>query len=429
MTQGDIHNTQESVQRLENQIKSSADISQRDKKLLVEGNSTFPSFLTYMQNKDHSNSRIMRYLRTAKKMTEYTSWQLEDVSKTRITELIGDLNTDQLTKNNGEPYADSTKREFKKGIRKIYTDYMESYSSELEVRDDFRGEEVINFTLTIDRSYTDPDRLPTPYTVKSLVENTDKPRDKAYIMLLYSTGGRHGEILGLKWRDVSFSGATGTVTFRETKTGGDHTVPMAEAMPFVRQHMMNDEKSSDQDAFLFRSQQSGNQYTGSGAAKIIERAREGTDIPDNIKTNPHAFRKARTVYWIRQGKNEAWICKHMNWKPGSPVVAHYARVAKEDVEKGVAEHLGLEKEDSSEDEKDVLTPAECHSCEEINSFQADTCRNCGEALNTGDLVQKFQIDKQTQRFKDEIIKSDTEFNPESINQKAEEFVREEFDLG
>lgn len=428
MTNGDIHNRTRTLKRLKTQITASTEISERDKKILVEGNTDFPSFLTYMENKDHSKSRINRYLRTWKRLAERTEWELEEVNKTRITELIGDLNTDKICKKNGEPFAEPTKREIKKGIRKLYTDFFEAYSAELDIEDGFDGEEVINFTLTIDRSYTDADKLPSPFHVKELVENCSKPRDKAYIMLLWSTGGRHGEVLGLQWQDVSFSGATGTVTFRDTKTGGDHTVPMAEAMPFVRQHMQNDKRSSEPEAYLFRSSQSGEQYSSSGAAKILERAREKTDIPSRIKTNPHAFRKGRTVYWIRQGKNEAWICKHMNWKPGSPTVAHYARVAKEDVEKGVAKHLGLQQESSDREESRVLTPAECHECGEVNGFKADTCRSCGEALATGDLIRKFQVEEKTNQFMEEIITSETEFNPEKIEEKASEFVKKEFNL-
>jgi ribosomal protein L40E len=94
----------------------------------------------------------------------------------------------------------------------------------------------------------------------------------------------------------------------------------------------------------------------------------------------------------------------------------------------VAEHLGLHQEDESEGEEHVLTPAECHGCGEINSFEADTCRSCGEALRTGDLIQKFQIQEKKKQFKDEIIKSDTDFDNEIINEKAKEFVRKEFDL-
>lgn len=428
MTNGDIHNLSKTIKRLKQQIKSSPDISERDKKILIEGNRSFPSFLTYMENKDHSKSRINRYLRTWKRLAERNEWELEEVSKTKITELIGDLNTDKICKNNGEPFAESSKREIKKGIRKMYTDFFEAYSSELDIEEGFNGEGVINFTLTIDRSYTDPDKLPSPFHVKELIETCEKPRDKAYIMLLWSTGGRHGEVLGLQWQDVSFSGATGTVTFRDTKTGGDHTVPMAEAMPFVRQHMQNDERSQEPDAFLFRSSHSDQQYTGSGASNLIMSARKDTDIPAKIKTNPHAFRKGRTVYWIRQGKNEAWICKHMNWVPGSDTVVHYARVAKEDVEQGVAKHLGLQQESNEREESRVLTPAECHECGEVNGFKADTCRSCGEALATGDLIRKHQIEEKTNKFMEDIISSETEFEPEKINEKAEEFVKEEFNL-
>ncbi len=101
-----------------------------------------------MQTKNHSNSMIIRYLRSWKKISIHTDWQIEEVSKTKITELIGDLNTDKITKKNGEPYVESTKAEFKKGIRKMYTDFFESYSEELKVEDRSRGEDLINFTLT-----------------------------------------------------------------------------------------------------------------------------------------------------------------------------------------------------------------------------------------------------------------------------------------
>jgi integrase/ribosomal protein L40E len=425
MTNGDIHNRTGTLQRLQKKIEESSKISERDKKILVNGGDQFPSFLTYMQNKNHSKSRMCRYLRTWKKISHHTDWEIEQMSKTRIAELIGDLNTDKICKKNGESYAEATKTEFKKGIRKMYTDFFESYTQELDIEQGFRGEDLINFSLTYDKNYTNPDRLPTPYTVKSLMKQAEKPRDKAYIMLLWSTGGRHGEILGLQWRDINFSGATGTVTFRDTKTGGNHTVPMAEAMPFVRQHMMNDEKSSDQDAYLFRSSDSGKQYSAAGASKILERSRKKTDIPEKIKTNPHAFRKGRTVYWIRQGKNEAWICKHMNWVPGSYTVVHYARVAKEDVEKGVAEHLGLHQERDEREESRVLTPAECHECGEVNSFEADTCRSCGEALSTGDLIREFKVEEAKSKLKTNMIEREIGLEDEELEKEAERIIEEQ----
>lgn len=104
-----------------------------------------------------------------------------------------------ICKKNGEPFAPATKSEIKKGIRKFYVDYVESYRAELGVEEDFEGEDYINFSITAEKNFTDPDRLPTPYTVKSQIESASRVRDQAYIMLLWSTGGRHGEVPCLKW--------------------------------------------------------------------------------------------------------------------------------------------------------------------------------------------------------------------------------------
>lgn len=430
MTRGDIHNRQRTFQRLKNRIKKNPEISDRDKDLLIHGTDKTPSFLAHLRQQDMSKSRINRYLRTWKRLSQHTNWNIEDVDKTKMTELIGEIHQDVISRKDGEPFAAATKREIKKGIRKMYVDYVEVYQEELEVSENYSSDELINFTLTIDRKFTDSDQLPTPYTVEKLVNQANSTRDKAYIMLLWSTGGRHGEILGLKWKDVSFTNSVGKVTFRDTKTGGDHTVPMGEAYPFMMQHQENDPESKNPDAYVFRSHQSNEQFTGSGAANIIVRARKKTDIPDKIKTNPHAFRKGRTSYWARQDKSEAWICKHMNWAQGSQVVRHYCRLAQGNVEKGVAEHLGLkhEEKDNRRQESQVLTPGECHNCGSINTFTQNVCSECGEALSTGRLFEKAHIEEKTQEFQEEIIRSNTEFKPEEINEKAKEFVAREFEL-
>jgi len=424
MTQGDIHNRKRTFKRLKTQINDSREITERDKKLLISGTKDTPSFLSYMRNQDLSQSRINRYLRTWKRILEDVEWTIEEVDKSKMTEYIGRLNTDEICKKNGEPFSPSTKREIKKGIRKMYVDYVENIKQSLKLPKDFESDEIINFTLTIDRKFTDPDRLPTPNTVKDLVKNTERIRDKAYIMLLWSTGGRHGEILGLKWKDIRFTNSIGKVVFRDTKTGGDHSVPMGEAYPFLYQHRENDPESKNRDKFVFRGFQTNKQLSSNGGAEIINRVRrsEATDIPDRIKTNPHAFRKGRTSYWARQGMNESWICKHMNWAPGSQIVRHYCRIAQENVEEGVAQHLGLKHEKVAEGEEDVLTPSECHECNTINTFQADTCQNCGETLRTSDLYKEAEIRETKEKLKTKMIEEDIGKTEEEIREAAKELI-------
>lgn len=137
MTQGDIHNRSNTFKRLQNQIETSPDISDRDKDLLIHGTDQAPSFVAFMQNQGLSPSRINRYLRTWKRLLERVDWQIEEANKTKLTEYVGQLQTDQFKKKNGEPYSPSTKREIKKRIRKVYTDYVENHKNDLNVPKDF----------------------------------------------------------------------------------------------------------------------------------------------------------------------------------------------------------------------------------------------------------------------------------------------------
>lgn len=426
MTQGDIHNHQNIVNNLEKDLKNHSKITEKDKEILVKGLNNAPSFLTYLRNQGMSKSRIRRYMYSWKRITQYTNWEILEADKTKIATFIGHMSQDQFHKKDGTPFSESTKREYKKSIRKMYTDYIQEYQEELGFEDTYNGEDLINFTLTIDRNFTDPDRLPKPRHIKELVETADRPRDKAYIMTLWSTGGRNGEVLGLKWKDVKFTNSIGKAVFRDTKTGGDHTVPLAEAYPFIKRHRNEDPESKNTDRYVFRSQMTDTQLSSTGAANIIMRVKEKTDIPDKIKVNPHAFRKARASYWARQGKGEAWICKHMNWVQGNAIVSHYCRIAQEDVEQGVAEHLNLEVKDKQGDEESkVLTPCECYDCGAVNSFEADVCEECGTVLDSSDLFIETQIEEKSVEFMEEVIKSETGFEPEEFDEKAEEFVKDE----
>jgi len=429
MTQGEIHNLKSRQQTITQKILRSDNIADRDKKILIKGNDQFPSFLTYLRNQEISDSRINRYLSCLRKIIEYVDWEIEQATKTRITDFIGQMNSDNFCKENGDPYKTSTKNEYKKALRKLYTDYIEEFHNELDVPQNYDSEELISFTLTKSRNFTDSDRLPTPETVKKLVENASKTRDKAYLMLLWSTGGRHGEILGLKWRDVKFTNSIGKVIFRDTKTGGDHTVPMGEAYPFMKKHRENDPQSNNPEEFVFRSLTADKQLKANGGCQIINRAREKTSIPERIKTNPHAFRKGRTSYWARQEKNEAWICRYMNWAQGNQIVRHYCRIAQEDVEKGVSQHLGLElkEENDSREESKVLTPCECHECGYLNGFEEDICSECGTVLSSGSLFMETQIEEKASEFKDRVIMKETRFDPEELDKEAEQFMKDYFD--
>lgn len=64
---------------------------------------------------------------------------------------------------------------------------------------------------------------------------TDDPYLRAFLRFALATGCRRSEALKLRWEDVTMNDATGVVIFRDTKGGGDHSVPLsAYAMGLLR---------------------------------------------------------------------------------------------------------------------------------------------------------------------------------------------------
>lgn len=423
MTQGDIHNLERRLKTLKDQIKTSSDITPHNQDLLLE----FSNWLTGVQNL--SLNRSTRYLFSWKTIAEHVTWKIDEPLKEQVTELVADIHQGNI-----KDMASETQKEYKKAIRKMYHSPKKGKQGFLEYRNpDFDGEPFTDFfTLTVDRKYTDPGRLPHPKHVKSLVEHAVRIRDKAYMMTLWSTAGRHGEVLGLKWRDIRFKDELVKLAFRDTKTGGDHKVSVATAYPYLKELKEQDHQGSDPDAFVFRSLQSDEQLSGAGAANIIKRVREKTDgsIPGRIKVNPHAWRKGRASHLARLGWSESKICKFGNWVPGSPTVRYYVRLAQEDIEDAVREEAGLAKREKNHAEEKVLNPRICGECGTANKFEAENCMVCGEFLpeSNFDEFTEIQIEEKTEQFMEEIIRSETGFDPVEINEKAKQFVEEEFDL-
>lgn len=411
MTDGDIHNRQGRINNLVARIQNLENISENNRQILL-------NFKDYLYSQDLSQDRISRHLYNWVYMIECIEFELDEAEKSDIIRLLGKVNESKVSKK--DDLAEATKCEYKKSIRKLYSDYFGA------TRDDIDGKELTKFfTATAKRKRIDPDRLPRPQHVRKLVRRADRARDKAFLMILWSSAGRIGEILGLKWKDVKFQDDVAKLRFRETKTGGDRKVPLLAGYLYLKELYRSDHKSDDPEAFIFRSITSDKQISYQGASQIITRLREESDIPDRIKTNPHAFRKGRATYLAAQGMNQSTLCEFGGWVQGSDNVAVYVRMADSDVEAGVKKAAGIEVEEE-EEERD-LHPVKCHECREMNKFEAENCRECDAVLNTSELFTQVQIEKSADKLTERVMKEKIGLDDEKINQHAKEIVAE--DLG
>jgi len=422
MTNGDPHNHKRQLKNSLSKVRQNPDISKHNKELLEQ-------FYSYLVSQDLSDSRINRHLQCIRVLAEHIDYTLEICSKTQMRELVADINTNEIKE---RKLSDSTKAEYRKTLIKFYSDFLENMKEDIPSLDEsFDGENLTNFfTSTTRRNIPDPDLLPTPNTVRQLVKNTDKTRDKALLMILWSTGGRISEILGLQWQDVRFQQNKGhkvaKVIFRDTKTGDNRKVPVRSGYVYLKNLQNKDSRSSEAEAYVFRSEQTDTQLSYRSAYKVIKRARKRSDVDAHIKTNPHAFRKGRATFLAAQGMNQASLCDYMGWVQGSKEAAVYVKLAESDKENSIMKVSGLEVRET-EREKDVL-PVKCPECGELNIWEAVSCVECGQVITQGEMFEMVQVEEKTGEFMEEIIRSQTEYNPETINEKAKEFVKKEFDI-
>jgi integrase len=413
MKEGDIHNRKGHIKRTIAKIKESEDISPHNTDVIL-------NFKDFLESQDLSDDRISRYLYTWKMFGEYVDWNIDHNDKSLIIDLIGDINKDNIREKQLSEY---TKMEYKKALRKMYSDYLDS------MREDIDGDNMTDFfSMTVQKTTPDPDKLPGPDTVRELVAHAGNIRNQAFIMTLWSSAGRIGEVLGLKWKDLDFGSDLVTVTFRETKTGDNRKVPLHVGHVYLKRHKETEPRGGEREAFVFRGRRTDEQLSHNGGYNIIKRARERSgNVPDKIDTNPHAFRKGRATFLAAQGMNQPTLCEFGGWVQGSDRLATYIGLAEADVEDGVRELVGIESSYKQKSEQD-LEPVQCHDCKTWNKWDSESCSSCGEALTTSDLFQKVQIEEKTNQFMGEIISSETKFEPEEINEKAKEFVQEEFNL-
>lgn len=413
MTDGDPHNRTTRIRNTIQNLEDSPEVSSHNFGVVKD-------FKRYLEAQGLSKDRISRYLYSLKKIAEEVEWKIDEPTKDRLIQVVGDI---QQSKYWEDDIAEGTKSEYKKLVRKLYADYLDSKSQDVD------GEYLTDFfTAAASKNYADPDELPRPQHVAEIVRNCPRPRDSGFCMLLWSSAARIGAVLGLRWKDVGFHGDIATVKFRDTKTGGDRKVPVASAFPYLKRHKERDVLGDNLEAFVFRCVSSTDpegQLTYNGARGIIERAVERSDVSSDVKTNPHAFRKGRISDLARKGFSEAQISKVSGHIVGSEEIRVYCRLASEDLTSSIRREAGLEAEREDLD-KDPLKPSKCpnRSCNKLNQWENQHCTDCGEILEQKELFEQVKKQEAETEIRRMIVEKDTNWDDEKISQKARDIVED-----
>ncbi len=245
-----------------------------------------------------------------------------------------------------------------------------------------------------------PEELLTEDDIEKMAQNTENPRDRAFLLLAYETGARIGELLNVRIKHIVFNEFGGFVMLNG-KTGM-RRVPFIMAAPalaaFIDLHPLKNNPAS----FLFLTQYNAidigtkGKYvplTYAGASKMLKILAKKAGIQKRV--HPHLLRHSSAT---RAAKflTEAQMKIYYGWTSGSNMPSVYVHLSSRDVEDAIKK---MNKIEITQEEPVKATIKICQRCKQKNSFGSKFCNSCGYPL---DLKTAMEIEEGRQSWDDKM---------------------------
>ncbi|MGC8547252.1 MAG: tyrosine-type recombinase/integrase, partial [Thermoplasmata archaeon] len=218
-----------------------------------------------------------------------------------------------------------------------------------------------------------PDDLLTKEDVNKLITNSKNARDRALFAVLYDSGCRIGEIIGLRIKDVSFDEfggllkVTGKTGFRQVRIVGD-------SIAYLRAWIDNHPLRDNPESFLFCNLSDnilGRSLTYADVYSIIRKAVKRAGLKKRV--HPHLFRHTRATL-LASKVTEAPLEAQMGWIHGSRQTRTYVHLSLRDQDNAILKAYGIKVNEDQSIKED--RPKECPRCHTLNPSNARYCRNC-----------------------------------------------------
>jgi len=366
----DIHNYETKLARAERELLHNP-LSQRNAELIRQ-------FERVLFSEGLTAARVDTYVRALRLFGEKLGKDFDKASKEDLKELVYQMER--------ADYSPFTKACYKAILKRFYR--------WLKGGDGEYPEEVRWIKTSVKlRDKLLPDELLTEDEVKRLVEAADGIRDKAFIMTLYESGARIGELGSMRVRDVQFGEGYARLMLRG-KTGARQVVVVA-SVPYLATWIQNHPLRRDPDSPLWISLGPLNRYEAmsyTALVKVLRVAAERAGLQKRV--NARKLRHSRATF-LASKLTEAQMNQLFGWRQGSPMPSVYVHLSGRDVDNAILGLYGLRKPEEVEQPK--LAPRVCPRCQTSNPFDAKFCSRCGAVVNLRTAVQleesRQQIDQ------------------------------------
>jgi integrase len=256
----------------------------------------------------------------------------------------------------------------------------------------------------------------TKAEIKRLIQRAESDRDKALLFVLYESGARVGEFVGIRLKDIESE--DGTTTIRLEGKTGERRVPIFDSTRDLNHWLEHHPFKDDPEAALWIGKLSGKEaITISYVEYLIVEYVKKTGIAKPI--TPHSFRHSRATH-LAPILKEPEMRIFFGWSRNSNMPSYYTHLANADVIKKLNEINGKLPTKKPEN---PLEPKLCKWCNLENSASARFCNRCARPLDETAAVQlevaRTEADNVTSLILQGIIEKAPEIIAQVLNDKPD----------
>jgi site-specific recombinase XerD/ribosomal protein L40E len=375
----DIHNFRGRLEAAERRLHNP--LSERNRELILE-------FERKLLSEGLTGVRVEKYVEKLRKIGEALGKDFDKVTKKDVEDFIYKIERSDYSPWTKHDYKVILKRFYKwlKGKGEEYPEEVKWIKTTLKAKDELLPEDLL-----------------TEDEVTRLVEACSNPRDKAFVITLYESGARIGEVGSMRIRDVSFEESYARLMLRG-KTGSRRVIVVA-AAPYLQTWLQNHPLKNDLDAPLWVNIGTANRFKAMSypaLAKVLKVAAERAGL--SKKVHPHKLRHSRATF-LASKLTEAQMNQVFGWKQGSDMPSIYVHLSGRDLDDAILGVYGLRK---VEEKEPKLKPKICPRCCASNAIEARFCMKCGLALDVKAAQEIEEARSKTDKIMDLLMK-DGEF--------------------
>jgi len=240
----------------------------------------------------------------------------------------------------------------------------------------------IKLSLKAFQTDINPNSLWTDEEIKQLVEQCTNSRDKAFIMTLYDSGARIGELLSMTIEDVHFEGDYCYIYLPVSKTN-PRKVGLLFSTAYLQDWLDNyPKKYYHPKAPLWISQSPhtyGQRMKQNSTFEILNKIKNRAGIEKKI--NHHIMRHSRISLCRKAGMPDALNRRRHGHAPGSLMIERYTWINDEETHNGYVKSMGYEPKKPVRPDPAILKPQICVRCGTENPATNKYCRKCVTTLN------------------------------------------------